>query len=169
MHTAETSAKKKKNPSARVTLQLNVEPEVYKTISNMAKTAEMNIQLFVTQMIEKQLVANAGNDNPVAARIQAKHALDEPVIATVKQMVEAGEFDEHFILRVFQKLRKDQTFLANYEAASRQQHVSLNRHIVILIKSAAKAKNKKGEDGEEIRFRIKGELITSYTLLEKKG
>ena len=82
-----------------------------------------------------------------------------------------------FILNVVRRAASDERFMANYDMAVDAQSADkralaraqapVNQQIGRLIKRAAGARSKRDAKGKIMRAQVQGEMISTYTLLEK--
>ena len=154
------------------TVTFVMETEVRKYINGEAKAAGMDLAPFIQKLVENYVLDTAPSDLPLARRIAAKRA-----VLDARELEEAGGFDEHFILNVVKKASSDKEFLDSYETAvdaktanERQlarAQAPINQQMGRLIKRAAGARSKRDESGKILRGQVTGELISTYTLLEK--
>lgn len=152
--------------------------DVRKFLATQARAAGMEIGHYMQRLVENHILETAEGDNPLAQRIAARRAVIDYVVSLAQKMVAAGEFDDHFILKVMQRAAADKDFVDLYEVAvsepsdnprrASRARVSLNQQLGRLIKSAAQARSKRDENRRIQRAQVEGALITSYTLLERK-
>ena len=152
-----------------------LETDVRKFVARQAKDAGMDIVPFLQKIVESHVLTTAPKGDPLAGRLKAKRAVLDQAVALAGQTQADGEFDEHFILTVMKKASQDAEFKSLYDQAigatdekpRRRDRVSLNQQLGRLIKRAAGAKSKRDDNGKIMRSQAQGQLLTSYTLLEK--
>lgn len=159
------------------TVTFVMETEVRKYINGEAKAAGMDLAPFIQKLVENYVLDTAPSDLPLARRIAAKRAVLDRAVQAARELEEAGGFDEHFILNVVKKASSEKEFLDSYETAvdaktanERQlarAQAPINQQMGRLIKRAAGARSKRDESGKILRGQVTGELISTYTLLEK--
>ena len=159
------------------TVTFVMETEVRKFISGEAKAAGMDVAPFIQKLVENYVLDTAPADLPLARRIAAKRAVLDRAVEAARELESAGGFDEHFILNVVKKASSEKEFLDSYETAvdantanERQlarAQAPINQQMGRLIKRAAGARSKRDEAGKIMRGQVTGELISTYTLLEK--
>lgn len=159
------------------TVTFVMETEVRKYINGEAKAAGMDLAPFIQKLVENYVLDTAPTDLPLARRIAAKRAVLDRAVQAARELEEAGGFDEHFILNVVKKASSDKEFLDSYETAvdaktanERQlarAQAPINQQMGRLIKRAAGARSKRDDAGKILRGQVTGELISTYTLLEK--
>ncbi|MBM1815379.1 hypothetical protein [Pseudosulfitobacter pseudonitzschiae] len=160
------------------TVTFTVEPSVRQFMDAQAKAAGMNLTHYMQQMVETHVIQSAPADDALGQRLAAKRKVISDVVARAKKMDEAGQFDDHFILKVVQDIAKDDDFAAQYELASTggaqagsraasRARVSLNQQIGRVIKKAVGARSKRTEGGKIARAQVQDAMISTYTLLDK--
>ena len=174
---AEKRALRRKKTTEANTITFLLDTDVRRFVSAQAKEAGMDIAPFMQKLVEMHVLATAPADEPLARRIRAKRAVLERTVELAREM--ADQFDEHFILSVVTRAAQDETFRSNYDmavdAASADDRAlarakaPINQQMGRLIKRAADARSKRGANGNILRAQAQGELITTYTLLEKKA
>lgn len=154
-----------------------LETEVRKFVAAEARSAGMDIAPFLQKLVENHIISSASSDRPLARRLQAKRAVLDYAVALACQIDQNGEFDEHFILNVMKRASTNPEFQAQYdlataapagnEKAAARARAPINQQLGRLIKRAAGAKGKRGKNGKILRGQVQGEVLTTYTLLEK--
>ena len=175
---AEQIAKRKKKRdrvAAANKITFNLETGVRKTIQKQAREAGMNVGPFIQKLVEAHVIGTATTGGPLAARLTAKRAVLDHAINLARKIDDDGGFDEHFILTVMRSAAQDPDFKAQYDAAlggsdgtpKRSARVALNQQLGRLIKRAAGARSKRDAAGKIMRGQAQGEVLSSYTLLDK--
>ena len=174
---AQKRAQKRKRLTEANTITFVMETEVRRFVSGHAKAAGMDIAPFMQKLVESYVLDNAPEGDALAKRIAAKRAVLDRVVSLSREMAQAGAFDEHFILNVVRNASADADFVAQYEAAVDAQtaderalaraQAPINQQMGRLIKRAAAARSKRDDQGKILRAQVQGEMISSYTLLEK--
>lgn len=174
---AQKRAQKRKRLTEANTITFVMETEVRRFVSGHAKAAGMDIAPFMQKLVESYVLDNAPEGDALAKRIAAKRAVLDRVVSLAREMAQAGAFDEHFILNVVRNASADADFVAQYEAAVDAQtaderalaraQAPINQQMGRLIKRAAAARSKRDDQGKILRAQVQGEMISSYTLLEK--
>lgn len=152
-----------------------LDADVRKFVAHQAEKAEMNIAPFLQKIVENHVLSSAKDGDKTVARLKAKRAVLDQALALATKTQAEGGFDEHFILNVMKKASQDAAFKSLYDQAvgadddkpKRRDRVSLNQQLGRLIKRAAGAKSKRDESGKIMRAQIQGQILTSYTLLDK--
>jgi len=176
---AEKRALKRRRIAEANTMTFILETEVRRFVTAQAKAAGMDIAPYMQKIVENHVLASAPKGDPLARRIAAKRVVLDHIVDLARDMDAKSGFDEHFVLNVVKKAASEPTFVANYEAAvdagtaderslARAQ-APINQQIGRLIKRAAGARSKRDDNGKIIRAQVQGELIGTYTLLEKPG
>jgi len=180
--TPETKPTRRKQRLARLaaasTVSFSLEPEVRGLIRAEAKAAGMDTGHYLQKIIETHIVETADADNAVAIRLRAKRAVIDRAVTLAQDIYTEGRFDEHFILHVMQEASSDPEFAALYETAvaapegmepnkAKRIRAPLNQQLGRLIKKAVGAKSKRNDAGKIARAQVTGEMIATYTLLEK--
>ena len=176
---ASTDKKKSRRERAAAANKITfiLETEVRKFIAAEARSAGMDIAPFLQKLVENHIVSSAPSDAPLVQRLQAKRAVLDYAVALAGQIDRNGEFDEHFILTVMKRAASNPDFQAQYEIATAapvgneraaaRAKAPINQQLGRLIKRAAGAKGKRGKNGKILRGQVQGEILTTYTLLEK--
>jgi len=154
-----------------------LETEVREHVMAEAKAAGMDIAPFMQRLVENHVLATAPDENPLAQRLKAKRAALDHIVMLARKVDAEGGFDDHFILNVMRKASADPQFQALYsgaldadlgdEKAVARAKAPMNQQLGRLIKRAAGAKSKRDQNGKILRGQVSGEVITTYTLLEK--
>lgn len=154
-----------------------LETEVRKFITAQAKESGMDIAPFMQKLVETHVLATAAKDDPLAKRLEAKRSVLDYVVTLSRRIDDEGGFDEHFILTVMRQAWADSKFRALYETAINADSAEekalakakapMNQQLGRLIKRAAGAKSKRDANGKIMRAQVQGEVITTYTLLDK--
>ena len=152
-----------------------LETDVRRFVAGQAKEAGMDFVPFMQKIVENHVMATAPEGTQLAARLKAKRAVLDQAVALASKTQAEGGFDEHFILTVMKKASQDAEFKSLYDQAvgaddeqpKRRDRVSLNQQLGRLIKRAAGAKSKRDDNGKIMRSQAQGQILTSYTLLEK--
>lgn len=160
------------------TVTFTLEPAVHRFMEAQAKAADMNLTHYMQKLVETHVIDAAAPNDPLALRLAGKRRVINHALETATRLDEAGKFDEHFILTVIKEASKDATFAEQYQQAlggadaagsraAERQRVSLNQQVGRVIKKAAGARSKRNESGKIARAQVSGEIISTYTLLEK--
>jgi len=154
-----------------------LETEVRSFMATQAKAAGMDIAPYLQKVIESHVMANAADGDPLGERLKAKRAVLDYAVDLARKTDAEGGFDEHFIGNVMKKAAQDEVFRKLYDQAvgeetenpkrSARNRVPLNQQLGRLIKRAAGAKSKRDETGKILRAQVQGEILTTYTLLDK--
>lgn len=156
-------------------VSFSLEPEVRELFAAEAKKQGMELGHLMQKVLENHVLENAAPGDPLAERLQAKRAIIDHTILLAKEIDAEGKFDEHFILTVMSTANKNAAFVELYnkaigsgaEGRSARAQAPLNQQLGRLIKKAVGARGKKTEAGKVARAQVTGELISTYTLLEK--
>lgn len=176
---AEKRVQRRQRLAEANTVTVVLDTEVRKFIAAQAKTEGMDMAPFMQVLAENYVLATAPADQPLARRITAKRAIMARTLEIAKTLDQSGGFDEHFVLNVVREAAADPAFMEHYHAAvdadtaderalARAQ-APVHQQMGRLIKRAAGARSKRGDKGKIQRAQVQGELISSYTLLEKAG
>lgn len=152
-----------------------LEGDVRKFVATQARDAGMDVAPYLVKLVEEQIMAAAPAGDRLGDRLRAKRAVLDRAVTLARASVEAGEFDQDFILSVMKKASQDAGFKVLYESAvgakgdrpARSARAALNQQLGRLIKRAAGARSKRDESGKIMRSQVQDEILTSYTLLEK--
>jgi len=152
-----------------------LDTDVRKFVARQAKEAGMGIAPFMQKIVENHVVASAPAGDQLAERLKVKRAVLDQAVALATKTQAEGEFDEHFILNVMKKASQNPEFMTLYnqsvgaegDKSKRRERVSLNQQLGRLIKRAAGAKSKRDSTGKILRAQVQGQILASYTLLEK--
>ena len=154
-----------------------LETEVRKFMTAQARAAGMDIAPFLQKVVENHVMASAPEGDPLAERLRAKRAVLDYAVDLARKTDEEGGFDEHFIGNVMKQASQDESFKSLYDQAvganednpkrAARARAPLNQQLGRLIKRAAGAKSKRDENGKILRTQIQGEIISTYTLLDK--
>lgn len=157
-------------------ITVTFQTDVRKFLAAQARAEGMDMGHFLQKLAETHILETAPEGDPLAAQIGARRGVIDDVIALAQAMEAEGAFDEHFILNVMKRAHADPAFAAMYATAvtdpdkpkqSGRAGVALNQQLGRLIKRAVGAKSKRDTAGKIQRAQVKGEVVTSYTLLEK--
>ncbi len=175
--TSAIRARRKKRAESAQTVNFSLQPEVRMFLTEQAREAGMDMTHYLQKLVDDHVVATAAADNPLSIRIQARRAFINRIVALAQEMDTAGDFDEHFILNVMKRAMDEPETAENYTRAVTQDpdnerrtariSASLNQQIGRLIKRAAGARSKRDDNKKIQRAQIQGEVLTSYTLLDK--
>ncbi len=154
-----------------------LETEVRKFMAAEAKAAGMDLAPYLQKVVENHVMANAPAGDPLAERLRAKRAVLDYAVDLARKTDEEGAFDEHFIGNVLKKAAQDETFTRLYAQATgtndenpkraARARAPLNQQLGRLIKRAAGARSKRDESGKIMRAQVQGEILSTYTLLDK--
>lgn len=169
-------AKRKRLAEAN-TVTFLLETEVRKFMTQAAKTAGMDLAPFLQKLAETYVIEQAPAGDPLVKRLAAKRAVLDRIVEIAREIDAEGGFDEHFILSVMKRAATDATFQAHYDnavdadtadqRALARAKAPINQQMGRLIKRAAGAKSKRDESGKIQRAQVAGEVITTYTLLQR--
>lgn len=161
--------------ASKVTFSL--EPDVQAFFKTKAREAGMEVGHYMQKVVETHILDVADKDDPLATRLKAKRAVIDTAVKLAQDMDEDGGFDENFILSVMKKASKDAEFKKLYAKATQSSDkegkqatratAPLNQQLGRLIKKAVGAKSKRNDAGKIARAQVTGEMISTYTLLEK--
>ncbi|MGH1451796.1 MAG: hypothetical protein ACRBBV_01380 [Paracoccaceae bacterium] len=158
------------------TLTVVLEPGVRKLAAGMAKQSGLDMNHFIQKLVEDKLIEEGEAGNPLVERLRAKRAVISRVVDLAREMDAGGKFDENFILEVVKAASKDKDFAAQYAVATGADTEgkapakfarALNQQIGRVIKRAVGAKSKRNDAGRIARAQVTGEVISTYTLLER--
>ena len=158
------------------TLTVVLEPGVRKLAAGMAKQSGLDMNHFIQKLVEDKLIEEGEAGNPLVERLRAKRAVISRVVDLAREMDAGGKFDENFILEVVKAASKDTDFAAQYTVATGADAEgkapakfarALNQQIGRVIKRAVGAKSKRNDAGRIARAQVTGEVISTYTLLER--
>jgi hypothetical protein len=154
-----------------------LETEVRKFVAAEAKAAGMDLAPYLQKVVENHVMQTAPEGNVLAERLKAKRAVLDYAVNLARKTEEEGNFDEHFIGNVMKKAAEDEEFKALYEQAvgvsddnprrAARARAPLNQQLGRLIKRAAGAKSKRDAGGKIMRAQVQGEILSTYTLLDK--
>lgn len=107
--------------------------------------------------------------------LQLKQSILETASRRVRELDEAGAFDEHFTLTVIRDLMTDAEFRADYETvvggdASQgglPGKSPINRQLGRCVQKAVNAVSLRDANRKPLRRQVRNEPIQSYTLLAK--
>ncbi|SEQ99178.1 hypothetical protein [Thalassovita taeanensis] len=153
----------------------SLEPEVRDLCAAEATKAGMDVGHFLQRLVENHLLDHAEPGDLLAERLRAKRAVIDKTVELAQKLDQDGKFDEHFILTVMKTATQDADYVTLYEAATgavlndnpEKAKRPLNQQLGRLIKKAVGAKSKKNIAGTIARAQTEGEVISTYTLLEK--
>lgn len=150
-----------------------LEPIVRHTLEALAKKDGMEVSAYMQRLLRlhaanSEFMAPADRD-----RIVTSERLLNIAVRTARELVAAGQFDQHFTLTVIRKLFTDPAFQADYErvvGGGAYSHglpgkAPLNMSLGWQIKSAIGAAPLLDDRGKPRRAQIRNEPIQSYTLL----
>ncbi|MEX0339915.1 MAG: hypothetical protein AB3N11_12850 [Arenibacterium sp.] len=174
---AQKRALKRKRLAEANTQTVILETDIRKFVAAQARDAGMDMAPYLQKIIETHVINTAEAGDALGARVAAKRAVLDRVVALAREMDAAGEFDAHFIVNVVRRAGSEPAFLDAYETAidaknenkravARAQ-IPINQQMGRLIKRAAGAKSKRDDGGKIQRAQVQGEMISTYTLLEK--
>ena len=174
---AEKRLAKRKRLAEANTVTFLLETEVRKVMTQAAKNAGMDLAPFLQKLAETYVIEQAPAGDPLARRLAAKRAVLNRVVELARKIDAAGGFDEHFILSVMKRAATDAIFQAHYDdavdagtadqRALARAKAPINQQMGRLIKGVAGAKSKRDENGKIQRAQVSGEVISTYTLLQR--
>ncbi|OWU84251.1 hypothetical protein ATO6_14560 [Oceanicola sp. 22II-s10i] len=144
-----------------------------------ARDEGLEMNHFLQKAVESYLLAANAFEPELKDRITAKREIIDTAVAKAREIDAEGGFDEHFMLTVMRALTTDARTRSVYEAAiggavddtAAPRRAGVNQQLARVIKAAVNAKaQRKGKGkgkGQLARVQVSGEVITSYTLLEK--
>lgn len=150
-----------------------LETDVRKFVVAQAKAAGMDVNHYLQKVVENHVIAAAPAGDALAERLAAKRAVLDRAVELARQVDAEGGFDEDFILTVMRRAAGDSVFQAAYgkavdpDAKGPRSGAALNQQLGRLIKRVAGAKSKRNDDGKIQRAQTQGELISTYTLLQR--
>lgn len=156
-------------------VSFSLEPEVRELFADEAKKQGMELGHLMQKVLENHVLENTEPGNALAERLRAKRAVIDHTVELARVIDAAGQFDEHFILTVMRSASQDAAYAELYNIAigadadgkSARSQAPLNQQLGRLIKKAVGARGKKSEAGRVVRAQVTGEVISTYTLLEK--
>lgn len=158
-------------------ITFSLQTDVRKFLASQARAEGMDMGHFMQKLVETHVLDTAPPNNPLAVRIAAQRGVIDHVVKLARSMDGEGAFDDHFILKVMKRAGEDPVFASLYEKAvvedeenprrTVRSSAALNQQLARLIKRAVGAKSKRDEAGKIMRTQVKGEILTSYTLLDK--
>ena len=156
-------------------VSFSLEPEVRELFALEAKKQGMELGHLMQKVLENYVLDTAEPGDALAERLQAKRAVIDRTVQLAREIDAEGKFDEHFILTVMSSATKDSEFMGMYnkaigadaESKSARSQAPLNQQLGRLIKKAVGARGKKSDSGRVARAQVTGEVISTYTLLEK--
>ena len=177
----EMAAKRRKERRRRVLeankVTLILDTGVRKFMTAQARAAGMDVSQFTKRVIEAHVVSNAPEGDPLAARLAAKQAVLDRAVAVAGRIDAEGGFDEHFVLNVLRTVSAEPGFQELYDKAvgagdetvkrPKGIRAALNQLLGRLIKRVAGARSKRDAAGKIQRAQVQGEILSTYTLLEK--
>ena len=179
--TTETEGKAKAGKRAvRLAKATNVafslEPKVRARLVALAQEEGLELGHYLQKVLENHILENSADGDGLSERLRAKRAVIDKVVEIALDLDAKGKFDEHFILTVMKASAADAEFMSLYnvamggegKAAARVQK-PLNQQLGRLIRKAVGGKGIKTDKGTVARAQVTGEIISSYTLLTKKG
>jgi hypothetical protein len=130
---------------------------------------------YIQKVLTRRAIESGFMADDEALKTQAYEELFEIAVKHSRQLYKQIPFTEHWTLRVFQHLMKDDEFRPKYEmaiggdayGAGLPGKTPLNMYLGWYIKNAIGAEPKMGADGKPMRVQVKNEPIQSYTLLLK--
>ena len=157
-------------------ITVTLQTDVRRALAAQARAAGMDMGHFMQKLAESHLIDGAPEGDPLAARLKARRGVVDHVVKLAQEMQAEGGFDADFILKVLKRAHADTGFAKMYAAAvadvaekpkqAARADVALNQQLGRLIKRAVGAKSKRDAAGKILRAQVKGEVISSYTLLE---
>ncbi|WP_116597506.1 hypothetical protein [Primorskyibacter marinus] len=172
-------ARKRKRRLRRIAqatkVSFSLEPDVRQLFADEAKKQGMELGHLMQKVLENHVLENAEPGNALAERLRAKRAVIDHTVELARMIDAAGRFDEHFILTVMRSASQDAAYAELYniaigadaEGKPGRAQAPLNQQLGRLIKKAVGARGKKSETGRVARAQVAGEVISTYTLLEK--
>lgn len=169
--------RRKAGEEARVVLTLD--PGVRKYLTYQARAAKMDVNQFVLKLIEDHVCDTAPEEMPMAQRIRARRQVIAEIVDTARRIDGEGGFDQHFVLNVMKAASQNAEFRGLHDTAIgvgsqraarvERNRAALNQQLGRLIKSVVRARSLRNAAGRITRAQVEGEMISSYTLLEKPG
>ncbi|GAA6199109.1 hypothetical protein [Aquicoccus sp. SU-CL01552] len=157
-------------------ITVTLQTDVRRALAAQARAAGMDMGHFMQKLAESHIIDSAPEGDPLAARLKARRSVVDHVVKLAQEMQAEGGFDADFILKVLKRAHADAGFAGMYAAAvadtadkpkqAARADVALNQQLGRLIKRAVGAKSKRDAAGKIMRAQVKGEVISSYTLLE---
>ncbi|MDF1856862.1 hypothetical protein [Pseudooceanicola sp.] len=140
-----------------------------------ARTEGMEMTHFLQKAVETYLLATRALEGDLAERITAKRTLIDTAVTKAREIDANGGFDEHFVLTVLRSLTSTDSARRLYETATggaltddkAPRRAGVNQQLARVIKAAVGARAKRNDKGKLARAQVTGEVVTSYTLLEK--
>lgn len=174
---AQKRAKKRKRLAEANTQTVILETDVRKFVAAEARLAGMDTVPYLQKIIENHVIQASGADDELGKRIMAKRAVLDRVVELAREMDAAGQFGPHFIMNVVRQASSEATFIDQYEIAigadgdNKQEiaraQIPINQQMGRLIKRASGARSKRDDTNKIQRAQVQGEIISTYTLLEK--
>lgn len=175
----ETKAKTAKR-AVRLAKATNVafslEPKVRARLVALAHEEGLELGHYLQKVLENHILETAVENDDLSDRLRAKRAVIDKVVEITLDLDGKDKFDEHFILTVMKAAAADEEFMTLYHTAIGGEGKSavraqkpLNQQLGRLIRKAVGAKGMKTDKGTVARAQVTGEIISSYTLLTKKG
>ncbi len=168
---------RRKGASEDARVVLTLDPGVRKYLQFQARGAKMDVNQFVLKLIEDHVCDTAPAEMPMAQRIRARRQVIAHVVETARRIDGEGGFDPHFVLSVMKAASQSAEFRAQHDTAIgvgsqraakvERNRAALNQQLGRLIKSAVRARSLRNAAGRITRAQVDGEMISSYTLLEK--
>ncbi|CUH76497.1 hypothetical protein [Tropicibacter naphthalenivorans] len=172
---AEQAPKKRARAAATANIALPLDPQVRTRLTRLAKAEGMTLGHYLQKVLELHLLETAEEGDLLAQRLKAKREVIDHVVALAQMLDKDGKFDEHFVLTVMKTASEDEEFMELYKTVTGEEgrkaarlQQTLNQQLGRLIRKAANAGSKRNEEGRAIRAQVTGEIITSYSLLERK-
>lgn len=154
-----------------------METEVRRFVAAEARAAGMDIAPYLQKIVENHVMTTAAEGDPLRERLKAKRAVLDFAVDLALKSNAAGEFDEHFIGKVMNKAAQSDEFCRLYDTAigadgdnprkAARARAPLNQQLGRLIKRAAGARSKRDDSGKIMRAQVQGEILATYTLLDR--
>ena len=128
---------------------------------------------YTTEILSRHVLQCGALDKIDAKQIRAEMAIKQSARALAKSIC-ARKFDSHVTLKVFQNIRSDATLYETYKSAigadgldrRNPTQARINRSLGGIIKATVNGQPRT-EVGNKLSIAVQGELIRTYTPLEK--
>lgn len=153
---------------------INANKDAMRAIREDAKDKGVEASTIIARAIHNAAIATGRMDPETTEMLQAQYKTIDTFVLLARKMAAAREFDEHFVLRVFQQAMADDEIKKAYERAvggdayakKLPGKTPLNMYLGWYIKNAIGADPIVDSDEKTVRAQVRGEPIQTYTLLK---
>lgn len=157
---------------------LSLSEDLFRTYEQEADREGLSTTMLIRIALYRYAVEELGHPHDAAFNIELYRALTMEVAETAKQIVDETGWDDHITLRATQACQKREEWLAAYQrligtkdifATGNATKTSLHQNIGHYVKKALKARTKRDGAGKRVTGQPHGELVRTYTLLERNA